>query len=295
MSAVLFSVCLATSLFAADNNETATHHFNAHGFDVHVNNGNNGGGNDARGVSPDIPGQLSYYNGPLMANAKIVLIFWGTYWNAGAGATMASEITSFRNSSVGLQSHMSSIAQYNAGTTGFKGAQNDIFDSTEPPTAVSDAALQNEVKKWFSGMYDVNAIYEVFLPPTSYGVDTDTTTSCGGPNLGWCAYHGSFVDGIRVKYSMEPYPSCTGCSGPKPAWDDIRNAEHFMTHETREAMTDPAVGVQYGWRDLRGYEADDKCAWGGSTFKTLFIENASDGHQYGYQMEYSNAVRGCVK
>jgi hypothetical protein len=45
--------------------------------------------------------------------------------------------------------------------------------------------------------------------------------------------------------------------------------------------------------DRVGYEADDKCAWG-TNLAFLFSESTSDG-TFAYQMEYSNAVRNCVK
>ena len=54
----------------------------------------------------------------------------------------------------------------------------------------------------------------------------------------------------------------------------------FVTHETREAVTDPLGNA---WYDSSGNEADDKCAW-----TSLFLENG-----YGYQPEWSNAIGGC--
>jgi hypothetical protein len=49
-------------------------------------------------------------------------------------------------------------------------------------------------------------------------------------------------------------------------------------------VTDPDGDA---WYDDCGYEADDKCAWSPAPFI------GTGG--YGYQWEWSNAARGCVK
>jgi len=120
-----------------------------------------------------------------------------------------------------------------------------------------------------------------YVPGTStlvYSSD-GSATSCGGPGLAYCAYHSSYWNGSNyVKYSIEPYPSCTGCQ--VSGWTVAQNMEHFMCHETREAVTDPLGNA---WYDSSGNEADDKCAW-----TSLFLENG-----YGYQPEWSNAINGC--
>src|ERR1043165_5342042 len=80
----------------------------------------------------------------------------------------------------------------------------------------------------------------------------------------------------------EPSPSCSGCQ--VSGFTAAQNQEHFVCHETREAVTD-ALGN--AWYDRRLNEADDKCAW----TPTPFI--GTNG--YGYQYEWSNANGGCVK
>ena len=64
----------------------------------------------------------------------------------------------------------------------------------------------------------------------------------------------------------------------------MQNEEHFVCHETREAVTDQQLNA---WYDLQGNEADDKCAWS----PTPFIGTGG----YSYQYEWSNASRACVK
>jgi hypothetical protein len=242
--------------------------------------------NDQAGGQARTTSNLTYHGGPVMAFAKVVCIFWGP--SLSATSSYVTEVRSFRSSLSGLVSHTGMLNQYNANQNNLVGAQADKFDTTNPSSAaVTDSMVQQEVKKFFNGAYDTNTTYEVFIPNGYYSSDSGST-SCGGPNLAYCAYHssGNGTDlPTNVKYSIEPYPSCSGCSAS--GFNTNQNAEHFMVHESRESFTDP-LGT--GWWDSRGNEADDKCAWTG-----LFLENAADGHTYGYQPEWSNSARGCVR
>lgn len=236
---------------------------------------------------------LSYHTGgTVIRNANVVLIFWGPSFT-GSDASYASQMQAFRNQ-FGTTGEYNTITQYygedpvsgygNIATGSLVGSQADWFDTSTPPTNVTDAAVQAEVKAYIASHgVDYNAIYEVFLPASSYSSD-GTSTSCGGPNLAYCAYHYNYTDaaGKRVKYSIEPYPSCSGCS--VSGFTAAQNQEHFVCHETREAVTD-ALGN--AWFDRRGYEADDKCAW----TPTPFIGTGG----FAYQYEWSNANAGCVK
>jgi hypothetical protein len=156
-----------------------------------------------------------------------------------------------------------------------------VIDNSTPPTNVTDAAIQAEVAKIVGQIgADPATVYEVFLPPTSYA-SYGSANSCGGPNLQFCAYHSNFTaSGVDVKYASMPYPSCNGCRWT--GWTDAQNFDHFSSHETREAVTDPDGTA---WFDHQGYEADDKCAWSPSPFLV---------NGFGYQYEWSNLQSGCV-
>lgn len=82
-------------------------------------------------------------------------------------------------------------------------------------------------------------------------------------------------NGVDVKYSSLPYPSCGGCQWP--GFTVAQNFDHFACHETREAVTDPDLNA---WFDRSGNEADDKCA-------------CSPG--FGQQGEWSNQNSACVQ
>lgn len=64
----------------------------------------------------------------------------------------------------------------------------------------------------------------------------------------------------------------------------MQNFEHFISRETREAVTDPDLNA---WYDRRGSEADDTCAWSPTPL--------ADSNGFAYQYERSNAAGGCVQ
>jgi hypothetical protein len=228
---------------------------------------------------------LTSHGGPVIHSARVVPIFWGPSWGTGgADHATANHILAFFNQ-FGTSSHYAVITQYydSAGSIHTTSLGNTgWFDSSTPPTDVTDSAVQGEVLKYVSGhTFDASTIYEVFLPASSYSSD-GSATSCGGPRLQYCAYHGHFSNGGRdIKYAAMPYPSCGGCQSA--GFTAAQNFDHFSCHETREAVTDPDLNA---WYDRRGAEADDKCAWSPAPF--------IDGG-YGYQYEWSNAAGACVK
>ncbi len=232
---------------------------------------------------------LTYNGGPVIVSAHVVFIFWGPSFNnpASPDYNYARTLQSFRNQ-FGTTPEYNTITQYSGhnGTialTNLAAGTADWFDTSTPPTDVTDAIARSEVSTYLSThAFDDNAIYEVVLPTTSYSssIFSGTThTSCGGPNPGYCAYHGFYPSGANfVKYSVQPYPNCVNCQ--VPGWSAVQNQEKLVTHETREAVTDPQLNA---WKDGND-EADDKCR-----FLTFFGTGG-----YGYQQEWSNAASGCV-
>ncbi|HEV7572052.1 MAG TPA: hypothetical protein VGQ21_11195 [Thermoanaerobaculia bacterium] len=244
------------------------------------NQGNNDDGASNRAAAAAGSGQLRNHGGPVMNGGKVVCIFWGSI-----PSSYTSNMQAFRSNSNGMVSHMGMLTQYGVTESTLVGSHADVFDPTPPSAArVTDVMVQQEVARVVGFTpADLNTVYEVFIPSGYYSDDGTGATSCGGPNLQYCAYHSS-GDGSHLnanaKYSIEPWPGCSGCSAS--GWTTNQNANHFMVHETRESLTDP-FGT--AWWDAAGYEADDKCAWQG-----LFISNG-----YGYQPEYSNSARNCVQ
>jgi len=227
---------------------------------------------------------LTNHGGPTITSAKVVSIFWGSEWGTGNNPSALAQTIYAFFAQFGTTPEYNVITQY-SGIQKTSLTNTNWVDTSDPPTNVSDSAIQNEVIKYLTqggGATDESTIYEVFLPSTSYA-SYGNLTSCGGPNLYFCAFHSNFgYGGKDIKYASMPYPSCSGCH-----WSGFTVAndfEHFACHETREAVTDPDGNA---WYDRRGNEADDKCAWSPAPFI------GTGG--FGYQWEWSNAVSGCVK
>src|SRR5262245_25795885 len=205
---------------------------------------------------------VSYHNGPVIHQARVIPVFWGptNIWGTnGSPSARAQSIVNFFVQ-FGTTSQYNVITQYYdlGGAIRLSNLTSTYWiDNSTPPANVTDSVLRGEVVKVLPQVgIDANTVYEVFLSPFSYA-SFGSATSCGGPNVQFCAYHGNFSYlGVDIKYASLPYPSCGGCQWPN--WTSAQNFEHFACHETREAVTDPDGNA---WFDRFGNEADDKCAW----------------------------------
>jgi len=226
---------------------------------------------------------LTNHGGGVIACPHVVLIFWGpSFATGGADNAYATTLQAFRNQ-LGSTCEWKTINQY--GVTfpcNLAGGTPDWFDTSLPPTNVTDSTVRSHVTTYLaSHTFDNSAIYTVVIPSTSYS-SSGGSTSCGGPSLAYCAYHGSYsTSGHTAKYTIIPWPGCSGCR--VAGWSNVQNAEHFLVHETREAATDPVNGW---WDSTNGEEADDKCAWTPSPFI------GTGG--YSYQDEWSNLLSRCI-
>jgi len=240
----------------------------------------------AAGFGASRNANVSYHNGPVLRQAKVVPIFWGptsTWGTSTSPSPLTQHLIDFF-AQFGTNPEYNVITQYydTSGSIQLANLTTTYFvDNSTPPTNASDSVVQGEVAKIVAQMgADTRTVYEVFLPPSSYA-SYGSGSSCGGPHLQFCAYHSNFTSsGLNLKYASMPYPSCGGCQWT--GWTDAQNFDHFSSHETREAVTDPDGSA---WYDRQGYEADDKCAWSPSPFLVS---------GFGYQYEWSNVQGGCV-
>jgi hypothetical protein len=242
-----------------------------------------------RSVKPPmrLKANVTNHGGPVIVTPKVVFIFWGPSFSNAASPdySYAQTLRNYRNQ-LGATPEFNVITQYSGIELANLGAGTpDWFDSSTPPANVTDSAVQSKVNQYLSFYpFNASAIYEVVLPSTSYSTHPSLGQSCGGPgSVTYCAYHNYFTSGSSVvKYSIQPYASCASCQ--ISGWSAVQNQEHFVVHETREAVTDPQLNA---WYDSAGEEADDKCAW----FPTPFIGTGG----YAYQYEWSNASASCVQ
>ena len=236
---------------------------------------------------------VTYHGGPVLVQARMVYIFWGPSFSVltSSDYTYAQNLQAFRDQ-YGTSPEYNILTQYYQIVSGVKqfieltnlaAGTADLFDTSTPPTNVTDADVQAEVMKYLTThTVDYSTIYAVVIPSTSYSSDGGED-SCGGPNLAYCAYSSWFGSGsTAVKYTIQPYASCSGCQ--MSGWTPAQNEEHFIVHEVGDTVTNP-VGT--GWFSATtGEGVEDVCAWSPPPF-------LSGG--YGYQYQWSNAASGCVK
>src|SRR4029077_14819184 len=128
--------------------------------------------------------------------AHMVEIFWGPSFAdpTSPDSTYASTLQNFRNQ-FGTTPEFNTITQYYqviGGVTTHIQLSNlalgtaDWFDTSNPPTNVTDADVQAEVQRYLQNGHatDYSAFYEVFIPSTSYS-SSGSSDSCGGPNLAY--------------------------------------------------------------------------------------------------------------
>jgi hypothetical protein len=117
----------------------------------------------------------------------------------------------------------------------------------------------------------------------------------------FCAYHSAFqnANGTYI-YANMPYAASTNTCGAgsvaQPNGDDADLTLNVTSHEHLEAITDPFLNA---WYDASGNENGDKCAWSfgapiGGSGSSAWNQAIGSGH-YMLQMEWSNAVSGCVQ
>jgi hypothetical protein len=234
---------------------------------------------------------LTYHGGPVIVSAKVVDIFWGpSFAPGGADSAYAQALTAFRNQ-FGTSPEYNVITQYYQVVNGVReyiqlanlgSGTPDWFDTSTPPTNVTDANIQAEIQRYLaSHAVNGSTIYEVFLPRTSYS-SNGSSTSCGGPALAYCTYHNFYGSAASaVKYTVQPFASCSGCK--VSGWSDAQNQEDFVAHSTRSTVINPLFN---GWYDINGFDGSDKCAWSPAPF----LDNG-----YGYPYMWSNAASACVK
>jgi hypothetical protein len=225
---------------------------------------------------------VSYHGGPVIAQATVVFIFWGPkFATGGTDRNYATTLQDFRDI-FGTSQEYEVLGQYGVNPSNLAAGTPDWFDTSTPPTNVTDADVQAEVKRYLeSNTFSASTVYEVVIPSASYS-SIDGEDSCGGPNLAYCAYYSDYTSGSdNVIYTIQPYASCSGCQ--VSGWTPAQNEEHFIGKETVDAVTDP-LGT--AWFSATGINLGDQCTWSPAPYLM---------GGYAYEYIWSNKAHGCVK
>lgn len=230
-----------------------------------------------RAAAPAASANFVYNNGPLITEAQVFTIFWGSVWEQSAEKSLAGELNNFFDYIL-TSTLIDQLAEYSVGNYKIgHGKRIGTVTLTNPDVSgtVDDSAIQKMIEQQISAgtlpKSNANTIYFVFLP-NGVTVTQGGSASCKV----FCGYHDATSSDIF--YAVMPYPGCSGCSSSMAALEALTVT---ASHELCEAITDPIPGD--GWYDQQNGEIGDICAW---QTKKL--------GQYTVQKEWSNKAGSCA-
>ena len=223
-----------------------------------------------------------YYGGPVTANPKVYVVWWGDPSKINSAVTAAKGGIADYFSGITNSSFMDWLNEYStgiaaqagshmgmAGTGQFIGRGNYAGTLTlmkVPSGDVTDAQIQMALDQGFvDGVLpppDDNSLYAVYFP-TGVTITLDGSKSCSG----YGAYHDAIIETQRHNTYYLVMPDC-GSS--------FKSMTSVSTHELVEALTDniptPASSPDYpqAWNDTMGNEMGDLCESSNGTVTTDF-------------------------
>ena len=252
--------------------------------------------------APAAAQKVVYYGGPVIANVKVMAVFWGS----SIDATIQKQIGGFYSTTTD-STYFDWLKEYNtgskavdgrAGTNQSIGRGSYIGSVTITPsiakTSINDTDIQAEldlqIAKGVLPKADSNTLYMIYFPG-GVSITIDNQTSC----TAFCAYHNGFASKTHgnVFYGVMPDMTSGACAfgcGFAAAFD---NVTEVSSHELIEAVTDPFPTpgsnptFPQAWNTTDGNEVGDLCA-GNATQLT------SKGLSYNLQQEYDNTISGCT-
>lgn len=196
-----------------------------------------GGAGAVTGTPP-----LVNHGGPVQHSPRLLVVFWGSNWNATPAATLSNalinEYQSFDNSDF-----EAILTQYNDGSgpiglhATFGGSWSDT--SLKAPSTVSGASFEAEAAKAITtNNWTVDADTQVVLatPPG--------TTLGNGFATGACAFHQNHIQSTQASLTFLPdlvgtnWATCANLYG---SGDTTRAFLTVAFHEFAESVTDPAA------------------------------------------------------
>ena len=264
---------------------------------------------------------LTYFGGPIISNAHVVVVFWGPSVNAAVTAGIGQFFTDITSSN-----YYDLLSEYStAGITSSGGDSSNQslvrgqFDGaiTITPSVpcpggtctITDADIQTELAAQIAAAHlpqpltdaqgVITTFYMIYFPP---GVTIDA----GGGALScvvFCAYHSNTSNAspsLRIPYGVLPdFAPPSACSGGCGRGTLFQNVTAVTSHELSEAVTDAQVGSAtvtgppLAWYDPSPPptpdlgEIGDICN-GQDTFVNV------GGNTYSVQREFSNLQNDCV-
>jgi len=230
---------------------------------------------------------LSYGNGALIPNVKVVALYWGTTNN---GQYKYKDQLHQYYDAVTNSAYFDWLSEYDSGSymIGRGGFAAEYADAAAPAKATIDET--NDLQPWINKLIDggkipapdANTLYFVHLPGSSQVSSGAGGTTCSDN----CAYHYFYMKGsAEVRYAVIPDQNSGACSTNQacpiqlPALDRLTIV---ASHELVEAVTDPN-GM--GWID-----DNQQCGEIGD----ICVGQPGKAAGYTVQLEWSNKNGKCI-
>lgn len=257
---------------------------------------------------------LTYFGGPVISNAHVVEVLYGSgSYAPQVSSTAPPSIASFFGDLL-TSGYISLLTQYNTPASGGTGQTigNGTFDglfqivpsAANSGSTVDDTQIQAELLAQINAGHlpapvldaagNVNTLYMIYFPP-GVTITQGGSSSCVGG--GFCAYHGTTSNTLNSKnilYGVHPdMQAGSGCSSGCGSSSVFGNYTSVSSHELTEAITDADVGIAttfaapLGWYDMTNGEIGDIC----NAQQGSYVAN---GTTYTIQLEFSNAANNCV-
>jgi hypothetical protein len=219
--------------------------------------------------------ELTYRDGPLLANAEVVALYWGAQWREDPLAALQPRVDDFLDF-VLTSELIDQLGEYSVPGTAIghgRRVSSSVLDPVPTAPSISDQQVRDTLQAALPSLPGPNAnrLYAIFLPP-NVAVVMGGGRSCQA----FCGYHDA-IDS-EIFYAILPYPGCDGCLGDLDRFDALTST---TSHELAEAITDPVPGT--GWYDDTHGEVGDICAW-----------QTKQLGEYVVQLEWSNAAGACT-
>lgn len=227
---------------------------------------------------------LRYLGGTVQIEPKVHVIFWGSNFNEGTGASLRTQLLKFYNG-LSASSEQGILSQYFGPTTNIRTQVSAVSftDHRVPaPTNVNSTAVEEEISyaisadQWQTQRGVENEFVVVPAPGTTYNSSFAE---------GYCAFHD--VDPAGDIYSFVPYAGDEPFKGANSCpWYGNGNAINatsvMASHEYAETVTDPLWDTSPGWKDLEGSQGEiaDICATPGEKLANeAWVQGWYDDHQ----------------
>ena len=245
-----------------------------------------------------------YNGGPVQHTPRVYLLLWGPSWSTDPGEENSALYLEKLFSGLGNSSDIWSpiTSQYGDAkghptfpASVYKGA---FLDNTVPPTGTTNAQIAAEADGFASaqGLTHLGDTQVVVATQAGTG-PKGFAAPCNGTKGIYCAYHSkSQVPYVNLPYLLDAGQSCgagfVNVGGANDGWSIVAG------HEYAETITDPHPAS--GWIDtadgVSGGEIADKCAWGGSLWKSVdpITDMQLSTGSFAMQSLWSNSAGGCA-